>query len=52
MAATIALLSPGVIVRLDRCDQEWCRVSVKDDAWNGYVSQEKLWGAYPGELLE
>lgn len=52
MAATIALLSPGVIVRLDRCDQEWCRISVKDDAWNGYVSQEKLWGAYPGELLE
>jgi len=51
-AAAIAMLSPGVIVRLEQCGDEWCRISVKDDAWRGYVSPAKLWGVYPGELLE
>lgn len=51
-AVVNAMLSPGVIVRLERCGDEWCRISVKDDVWNGYVSQAKLWGVYPGELLE
>lgn len=51
-AAAIALLSPGVIGSLERCDGRWCRFSVKGGAWDGYVLQGKLWGVYPGELLK
>lgn len=51
-APPIAMLTPGVIGSLEQCDGRWCRVSVRDGAWRGYVPQEKLWGAYPGELLE
>ncbi|WEX08550.1 SH3 domain-containing protein [Chelativorans sp. AA-79] len=51
-AATTAILSPGVKGSLERCDGSWCRISIKGDAWHGYVSQAKLWGVYPGEALE
>ena len=51
-AVANAMLSPGVIARLERCGDGWCRISVENGAWHGFVVQAKLWGAYPGELLE
>jgi SH3-like domain-containing protein len=46
----VAKLSPGVIAGLKRCDGEWCRVI--GPGFDGYIKQENLWGAYPGEKVE
>lgn len=45
----IALLEPGVICGIRRCDGRWCEVSVGD--FRGYIEQTKLWGVYPGESI-
>ncbi|MFN3744196.1 MAG: SH3 domain-containing protein [Hyphomicrobiaceae bacterium] len=45
----IALLEPGVICGIRRCDGRWCQVSVGD--FRGYIEQTKLWGVYPGERI-
>ena len=45
----VAKLQPGVIVRLDRCNGEWCYAEAKDV--EGWVSQAEIWGAYPGEAF-
>jgi SH3-like domain-containing protein len=46
----VANLAPGVIAQLKRCDGEWCRV--QGSGFDGYMKQENLWGAYPGEKVE
>lgn len=46
----VALVEAGVIADIISCDGKWCKVSVGD--YRGYVSQAKLWGVYPGEVLE
>ncbi len=48
-ARQIALLEPGVICGIRRCDGRWCQISVGD--YRGYVEQAKLWGVYPGETI-
>ena len=45
----IAVVEPGVIASIDRCDGSWCRVTV--GKFNGYVPQRVLWGVYPREVL-
>lgn len=47
---TLAKLSPGVVGSVRSCDGKWCRISGKD--FDGYIQQENLWGAYPGEKFE
>ena len=45
----VAKLQPGVIVKLDQCNGQWCHAEVPDaEAW---VSQAEIWGAYPGEAF-
>ena len=46
----VAKLEPGVVVRLDECNGNWCRAEIKDV--EGWISQEDLWGAYPGEAFK
>jgi len=46
----VARLSPGVIGMLKRCDGDWCRL--QGPGFDGYIKQENLWGAYPGEKVE
>ena len=46
----LAKLSPGVVGSVRNCDGKWCRISGKD--FDGYIQQENLWGAYPGEKFE
>jgi SH3-like domain-containing protein len=45
----VAKLQPGVVVRLDECNGEWCHAEAKDV--EGWVSQAEIWGAYPGEAF-
>ena len=45
----IAKLQPGVVVRLDECNGEWCLAEASDT--EGWVSQAEIWGAYPGEAF-
>ena len=46
----LAKLSPGVVGSVRNCDGKWCRISGND--FDGYIQQENLWGAYPGEKFE
>lgn len=46
----VAMLQPGVQVMIKRCDGQWCRVN--GEGFDGYIKQERLWGVYPGEVLE
>ncbi len=51
IAPVAARLETGLIVRLRSCSGTWCRVSRKNGGWSGYVSQQNIWGVYPGEVL-
>lgn len=45
----VAKLQPGVVVKLDECNGQWCHAEAKDV--EGWVSQAEIWGAYPGEAF-
>ncbi|MCB1507306.1 MAG: hypothetical protein KDI98_00605 [Hyphomicrobiaceae bacterium] len=47
------LLEPGVQAVLVECNGRMCLLSGDDGArWQGWVAQDRLWGAYPGETVE
>jgi SH3-like domain-containing protein len=48
-AQHVAELEPNVLGNVLSCDGEWCELSVDD--YSGFVQQEKLWGAYRGEVI-
>jgi SH3-like domain-containing protein len=35
---------------LKRCDGFWCRMT--GEGFDGYIKQDRLWGAYPEEPVE
>ena len=43
----LALLEPGVLVRLDGCERDWCRAAVGDLA--GWLRRGEVFGVYPDE---
>lgn len=54
-----AWLSPGFLVELRKCQQDWCavRASVtpkegRTKTYSGFVPQSDLWGVYPGEEFD
>ncbi|MEN9895595.1 MAG: hypothetical protein RIR97_1447 [Pseudomonadota bacterium] len=49
-ARVVAKLQPGVIITLKECNAEWCRAET--DGSEGWVAQEEIWGAYPGEVFK
>lgn len=49
-ATPVAKLGPGVIGSLRGCDGSWCHLV--GQGFDGYISQENLWGVYPGEKVE
>jgi len=49
-APLAAKLEPNVIVQVRKCDKTWCRVEVARR--EGFVRQDKLWGVYPGEVVD
>ena len=49
-AGETAQLQSGVLGSLKSCDGTWCQFSGKN--FDGWIKQERLWGAYPNEKLE
>ncbi len=45
----VAKLASGVLGEIKRCDGTWCRVTAS--GFDGYVDQNLIWGAYPGEAV-
>lgn len=48
-ARIIAEMEPGVLGQIERCDGTWCLIAV--GGTEGWMPQEALWGAYPGEVV-
>src|SRR5690349_15316986 len=46
----LAKLQSGVLAALKSCTGTWCRINGRN--FDGYVRQERLWGAYPNEKVE
>ena len=49
-ASAVAKVEAGVLASIISCDGRWCRVSV--GGFRGYIEQNKLWGAYEGEVIK
>lgn len=49
-SAVIARLQSGVLGQLKYCNGTWCEFSGKN--FSGWISQERLWGAYPNEKVD
>ena len=45
----IARIEKGVIVKLEKCKLNWCKVEVS--GYNGWIERENIWGIYPKEEL-
>lgn len=45
----LAKLASGVLSEIKSCDGNWCRIIA--DGYDGYIDQNLLWGAYPGEVI-
>jgi SH3-like domain-containing protein len=45
-----ARLQSGVLGALKSCNGNWCQFSGK--GFEGYIRQERLWGAYPNEKVD
>lgn len=48
--AVVARLQSGVVGTLKSCNGQWCRISGRQ--FDGWVVQERLWGAYPREKVD
>lgn len=43
----VAKLSPGILGNLERCDDGWCQISIRQ--YDGWIAQDLLFGTYPNE---
>lgn len=46
----VAKLQPRVLAAVHDCSRNWCRL--KNDKFDGYIQEDKLWGVYPRETVE
>lgn len=54
-AGVVARLEPGVVVTVQACSGDWCRVAASTGGRSeivGWLEQESLWGVYPGERVD
>ena len=49
-AAVVARLQPRVLANIKSCDGSWCRIW--GEGFEGFIAQDSLWGAYPGESFD
>lgn len=49
-ANIVARLEPGVVVGVKACDGDWCEAQA--EGVDGWVAQNEIWGAYPGEAFK
>jgi SH3-like domain-containing protein len=45
----VAKLSQGVIVKIKKCRNDWCYVTL--DQFDGWLPSSQLWGVYPDEKV-
>jgi SH3-like domain-containing protein len=45
-----AMLEPGVLGIVKRCNGQWCRFV--GEGFDGWIEQSRLWGVYPNEKIE
>jgi len=45
----VARLHSGVMGEIKNCDGKWCRIIA--GGYDGYINQNLIWGAYPGEVV-
>ena len=46
----VARLQPGVLASVKQCNGTWCHIS--GTGFDGWITQERLWGVYPHEKVE
>jgi len=49
-ARKVALVQPGAIGSIRMCNGEWCQMTFSGHT--GWISQNLIWGAYPGETIK
>lgn len=49
-ADVVARLQSGVLGTVKSCSGTWCHLAGKD--FDGWIQQERLWGAYPNEKVD
>ena len=49
-SAVVARFEAGVIAKVKNCNGVWCQV--ESGGYDGWISQNEVWGVYPGELVE
>jgi SH3-like domain-containing protein len=49
-SAVRAMLEPGVLGTVKRCNGQWCRLV--GAGFDGWIEQGRLWGVYPNEKIE
>lgn len=49
-ARAVAQIEPGVVAKLDECEDNWCEVSVS--GYDGWLLKTSLWGVYEYEESE
>ena len=50
VSALRAMLEPGVLGNIKRCNGQWCRLT--GNGFDGWIEQDRLWGVYPNEKIE
>jgi SH3-like domain-containing protein len=50
MSPLRAMLEPGVLGTVKRCNGQWCRFI--GEGFDGWIEQNRLWGVYPNETVE
>lgn len=47
---TVAQIGPRVLGDIVECENRWCEIDV--ESARGWISQDSLWGVYPGETIK
>ncbi len=49
-ASIVARMEPGVLLRIGECNGDWCHAETQ--GVEGWIAQNEIWGAYPGEAFK
>lgn len=51
-ATPLARIEPGAVVFVEGCNGRWCQVRTRSPDVEGWIDQNRLWGVYPGEIID
>ena len=49
-SSLVARIESGVVGEIESCSGDWCQVVMA--GFEGYMAQDMIWGAYPGEAVD